>query len=125
MKPTRTEIKQAIQLVRNGIQWKPGSAERHLRKRKNRKHLLQSATVADYEKIIQQIVGDGEAKVYIFWYSGVPYVTIVTLLQDKTWLAMFNLNGLMETAFFVKRPHNYLNDPDYKYISLLREVFDD
>lgn len=118
----KSQIARAIQLVRTEICWKPNSAERHLEKRKRRKHLPEEATLDDYENIIRQVLHDESAQIYLFWYENVPYVTIVTVIENNTWLVMFDLDGLMETAFVVKRPNNYLGTPDYQYVGLLSEV---
>ncbi len=122
MKDMKPQIALAIQLMRAEIRWKPNSAERHLRKRQHRRHLPEEATLDDYETVIRQVLYDESAQAYLFWYDDVPYVTIVTIVENNTWLVMFNLRGLMETAFLVKRPDRYLSTPDYEYIGRLSEV---
>lgn len=116
------QIIKAIQLVEKGIRWKPNSASRHLLKRKRRGHLPEDATLADYEYLIRHIVQDTCAKVYLFWYETVSYVTIVSIREENTWLVMFSMDGIMETAFVVERPDKYLSSPDYEYIGSVSEV---
>lgn len=112
----------AIQAVRKEIQWKSGSAERHLRKRKARGHLLETATIADYEEIILTVVNDKTAQVYRYWYNRVPYVTIVATVQGRQWLVMFSYDGVWESAFVIERPEHYLSKPGFEPIGLLGEV---
>jgi hypothetical protein len=114
-------LTQAIRAVQTEIRWKPNSAARHLRKRKLMGHLPNEATMSDYESLILQVVNDDLAKVYLFWYGQVAYVTIVTTIQETLWLVMFGLDGLMETAFVIDIP-NYLVESQYEEIGLLREV---
>lgn len=45
-----------INRVRKQIQWKPDSAMVHLQKRKRRGHLSETAVLADYERIILQVL---------------------------------------------------------------------
>jgi hypothetical protein len=87
--------------------------------------LDEEATLDDYENIIRHVLHDGSAQVYVFWYEQVPYVTIVIMIDRSTWLVMFNLDGIMETAFVVKRPDKYLSAPDYEYIGRIDEVVQD
>ena len=56
MNDLKSQIVQAIQAVRQEIRWKPGSAERHLQKRKQRGQLPDTATFADYENQIRQVI---------------------------------------------------------------------
>jgi hypothetical protein len=45
----------------------------------------------------------------------------VTTLQDKIWLTMIGLDGLMETAFPPDEPETYLQDPAFVYVGVLEE----
>jgi len=51
-----SEIVKAIRIVQNQLIWKPGSAERHLRRRMNRGHLSATATLTDYESITSAVL---------------------------------------------------------------------
>ena len=122
MNELKLQIAQTIHKVRQAVRWKPESAERHLQKRKQRRHLPENATLDDYENQIRQIISSGSSQIYLYWYENVPYVTVVTSLEKNAWLVMFDLNGIMETAFVVKHPENYLHSPEYEYIGRVSEV---
>ena len=74
--PGYPQILEAVKRVRTKVRWKPNSAENYLRKRKMRGHLPQEATIKDYEGIILKLLQDKSAVVYLYWYKGVPYVTV-------------------------------------------------
>jgi hypothetical protein len=116
------KIKQAINLIRSQIKWKPNKAEIHLQKRIAREHLDNSATIKDYEKIILAIINDPEAKLYIYQYNDLVYPTIASSYKDNLWLVIFSLDGVMETAFPPDNPTNYLGQISFKYIGLLKEL---
>jgi len=118
----RNELAAAILLVRTRLIWKPDSAERHVKQRIRRGHLPTTATLAEYEDIIQTVIHSQKAHVYIFWYNGIPYVSIIDDVNDKHWLVMFALNGLLESAYIVERPELYLNKAEFEYIDLLSKV---
>jgi len=122
MNEFRDQIVTAIQTIKIQRQWKPGSAARHLLKRKLRGHLPAEATIEDYEHIIQAVLGAPDATVYIYRHNDIPYVAIIATVQDHFWLVMFTLDGLMESAFVVERPDYYLNKPPFERIGLLNEV---
>jgi hypothetical protein len=115
------KIHKSINLIRSQIKWKPNKAEIHLQKRIDRKHLVDSATLKDYEKIILSIINNPEAKLYIYQYNDLIYPTIVSFYNDNRWLVMFSLDGVMETAFPPDNPTNYLSQIYFKYIGLLRK----
>lgn len=119
------QILKAIQAVRTQIRWKPGSALRHLQKRKLRGHLPTTATLADYEAIILAVLYDKAAQVYRYWYNHVAYVTVVGSVENCTWLIMFAHTGILESAFVLERPAQYLRNPGFEYVGLLGEVDDD
>ena len=121
MADIRFRIAQAIQGVRGEIRWKPNSAMRHLEKRQRQKHLPIEAALTDYEHIITSVLHDGAGQVYLFWYAGTPYVSVVASVQARPWLVMFSLERLMETAFVLDMPH-YLEQPGFEKIGGLDEV---
>ena len=90
--------------MRAELHWKPGSSARHLRKRKLRGHLPQTATLQDYEAVIGAIIREWSAQVYRYWYNQVPYATVVSVLNNQHWLVMFAYNGILESAFVVEAP---------------------
>lgn len=50
------QIRAAIHIVRADLHWKPGSESRHLAKRIIRGHLPRTATLEEYEQIIQTVI---------------------------------------------------------------------
>jgi hypothetical protein len=117
----RRAVLQAIRLAQSSIKWKPGKGETHLSKRIRLGHLPIQTTLSDYEAIITAILNHGEAKVFVFFFEGASYPSIVTTLQDKVWLTMIGLDGLMETAFPPDEPETYLQDPAFVYVGVLEE----
>ncbi len=118
----RAKVADAIHLVQNRIRWKPGSAANHLGKRKRRGHLSPEATLTDYERIIRSVVGDVNATVYLYVYNSAAYVAVVSIIQRRTWLALFALDGLLESAYIVERPDLYLSNPAFEKMGTLDEV---
>jgi len=122
MEDLRSQIAVAIQSVQSQVRWRPGSAARHLLKRKLRGHLPPDATLSDYERIILTVLKDVHAQVYTYWHDDTPYVTVVALVQDRHWLVMFSLDGVMESAYVVGRPDRYLSKPVFDPVGFLSEV---
>ena len=112
----------AIRSVQSQVRWRPGSAARHLLKRKLRGHLSADATLGDYERIILTVLEDADAQVYIYRHNDTPYVAIITVIQDHHWLVMFALDGLMESAYVVEHPDRYLSKPVFDLLGPLSEV---
>lgn len=122
MEDLRAQIVTAIQSVKLQVNWRPGSAARHLLKRKLRGHLPTEATLSDYEHIIQTVLKEAQAKVYIYRHNDIPYVAVLAVIQSYHWLVMFALDGLMESAYVVENPDAYLGKPVFELIGLLSEV---
>jgi len=116
------QILDAVKIVRSQIRWKPGSALRHLQKRKLRGHLPITATLADYDAVIHSVLYDKSAQVYLYWYNQVAYVTVVGSVDNRVWLIMFAYDGVLESAFVVERSAQYLHKPGFEYLGLLGEV---
>lgn len=108
----QSQVVDAILLVQRQICWKPGSANRHLQKRKERGHLTPDTTLAEYEQIIHSVVWNQTAIVYLYVYNNVPYVAVVATIREQPWLTMFGLDGVLETAFMVEYPDSYLGKFD-------------
>jgi hypothetical protein len=118
----RSELVAAIRMVQARLTWKPGSAEQHVKQRIRRGHLPATATLVAYENIIQTVIHSRQARVYIFWYNETPYISVVDDMNDKHWLVMFALNGVLESAYIVERPDRYLSKPEFEYVGVLAEV---
>lgn len=121
MATSRWQIAAAIRTVQTDIRWKPGCLDRHLITRKKRNHLPSQATAADYEAMIHQVLTGNANIVYLFHMNGVDYVTIVEPAVQP-WLVMFDLHGLMETAFIVENPQSYLNKREFSQIGTVQRV---
>ncbi|MCE7984171.1 MAG: hypothetical protein DYG89_23600 [Caldilinea sp. CFX5] len=118
----RKQIVAAIRIVQTELHWKPGSAERHLAKRILRGHLPITARMEDYEQIIRLVVHSSRAYVYLFWYDGTPYVTVADDIHENHWLVMFDLDGLLESAYLVERPDRYFQKENVEFIDRLEAV---
>jgi hypothetical protein len=95
---------------------------RHLLKRKLRGHLSAEATLDDYKRIISTVLENADAQVYTYWHCDTPYVAVVAIIQGRHWLAMFALDGLMESAYVVENPDHYLSKPVFDLLGPLSEV---
>ncbi|HMT21770.1 MAG TPA: hypothetical protein PKE20_11100 [Promineifilum sp.] len=115
-------ISDLILKLRSGIIWKPGSAARHLLKRKLRGHLPTNASLADYELLIQDILQSADALIYVYTFEHTPYLTIADTIGDQVWLIIASFDGVMETAFVVENPASYLERYTFRYIGKLHEV---
>jgi hypothetical protein len=116
------QITGAVLALIQQVRWKPGSAKRHLLKRRKRKHLLETATLDDYESVIRRSLNDETAEVWVYRYENIPYVTVTASIDKDVWLVMSDMKGIMETAFIVRHPEQYLKSPGYEYIGRLKEV---
>jgi hypothetical protein len=118
----RSQILRAIDAMRENIRWVADSADRHLQKRIARGHLPTAATMEDYEHVIHSVLQNESAQVFRYWYNRKPYLTLVAAVQSRQWLVMFSYDGVMETAFIVERPKQYLSKPGFEEIGSLSEV---
>jgi hypothetical protein len=116
------QIAHAIRAVRSEVRWRPGSAARHLLKRKLRGHLPVDATLGDYERVILAVLGDPHAQVYIYQHHVTPYVAVVAVIEHFHWLVMFSLDGLIESAYVVEHPDHYLSKSTFDLVGPLSEV---
>ncbi len=103
----RAKAADAIRLVQHRIRWKQGGASSHLRKRKGRGHLAEDATQASDEQIDLSVISDRNATVYLYAHSSETYAAVVANIQRLTWLIVFALDGVLESAFTVERPQLY------------------
>jgi hypothetical protein len=122
METLHSQLVNAIQSVQTQIRWKPGSAVRHLLKRKLRGHLPPEAGLEDYEYIIQAVLTDSQAQVYVYYHNDVPYGVVVAVVQSRHWLVMFTLDEVIESAYVIEHPVPYLSKSVFKLIGFLSEV---
>ena len=118
----RAQVAEAVRLVQRQTCWKPGSAMLHLRKRKGRGHLALDATLAEYEQIIHSAVRNQAAIVYLYAHDNVSYVAVAASIQRQTWLIMFDLDGVLESAYIVERPDLYLRKSVFDRLGALEEI---
>lgn len=112
----------AIIRCQNHIQWKPEKAIPHLAKRIRLGHLPENSTIIQYQELIHQVITDSKAKVYIYLYGSTAYPTITSIIEEKLWLVMIGIDGILETAFPPEDPDNYLSNPNFVFIGILEEL---
>lgn len=117
-----TEAAEAIRAVQQEVRWKPGSAIRHLQKRKRRGHLPDHTTISDYDRLIRSIVFSPNASVYSYHYEDTKFIAIIATVQTQDWLVMFGLDGLLESAFVLERPALYLDKPVFERLGTVKDV---
>lgn len=125
MEDLQDQIRNAITVVQADIRWWPGSETAHLLKRKVRNHLPLSATLDDYERIIKSVVHDRDARVFVYWFEQRPYPTVVSVVEGHHWLVMFDLDGVLESAYLVERPDRYLNRTEFELLGTMSEIQDE
>ncbi len=85
-------------------------------------HLPPSAKLADYEMIITNILSQAAADVYVYIWRQDVYPTIMGNYENRRWLVMFGLNGVMETAFPPTDPETYLANSRFHYMETIQEL---
>jgi len=115
-------IIRSIEKAKRQITWKPNKANPHLLKRIRLNHLPANSTLKDYEHIIQSILANPEAQVYIYAYGIDLYPTLTAYNQNRLWLLMLTSEEIIETAFPPSNPSNYLSNPAFTYLGKLGEI---
>ena len=118
----KPQLRGAIRQVQRNIRWKPGKDESHLKKRIALGHLPSGTMLTEYEAIIRTILLHPEAVVYVFQFNETYYPAVAASYRDRAWMAMFGLNGVMETAFPLEQPDVYFQDPKYHLIGPMQEI---
>ncbi len=108
--------------LRNEVIWKPQAASRHLLKRKLSGHLLPQASISEYESVIKRILETQDAMIYVYYADNSAYLSVAAWLEDRLWLVIASLNGVMETAFVVENSETYLNRVAFEYVGKMGEV---
>lgn len=114
--PLQQNVVIAIQRLQQQIQWKPQKAEQHLRRRIAYGHLPEATTLEAYNALIATIAQNPEADVYIYVWGKDIYPTMTLYYNEALWLVMFNIEGVMETAFPPTDPEEYLADQRFQYL---------
>ena len=112
----------ALHGVHRKVQWKPGKDIVHLHKRQEMKHLPQSASLLNYEKIISDLVKNGQNIVYLYEFAGIHYYAVRGFVQKREWLVIFGTGGVMETAFPPENIDDYLEKRGFVILGPIEEV---
>jgi hypothetical protein len=104
------------QAAQRTIRWNPGKDQAHLQTRKERQHLSVDATLADYHAIIQAVLIQPTAQVFVYRFGERIYPTVVADVNSTPWLVMLASDGIMETAFVVHDPVRYLAPSQYEFV---------
>jgi len=108
----------------NGINWKPGSAESHLKKRVKKGYLPKDSNLSDYETRIYDIIKNKSNDVYV--YSLKRFDQEYYVFGDKKWIAIVGEDGVFETAFPPDYYSRYLSKKDgYTRIGTIKELMID
>jgi len=118
----RIAVLQAIARVREQIIWKPGKATSHLLKRIRLGYLPDDANLEQYNAIIAAVVNNPTANVYVYVYGETIYPTLVANMEDKLWIVMISVEGVLETAFPPDLPESYLANSDFVDLSSVKEL---
>ena len=122
MDELNAQVVAAIRLVRTRVRWKPGKAQQHLQKRIALGHLEPDAQLDDYEAVISALVHNAYTEVYVYVFDDQVYPVVVGTVSNKRWLAMFGLDGVMETAFPPTDATSYLSDSRFVRLGTLQEL---
>lgn len=122
MNDLRSNVAEAIRKVRAQVQWKPGKDVVHLEKRQALAHLAPNASLADYNAFIQTVARNPQAQVFIYRVRESVYVAVRGDVVGRSWLIIFSLTGLMETAFPPEDIDAYLAQPGFTEIGTVEEL---
>ena len=121
MNDLRLAVAEAIRRVRQQVTWKPGKDLIHFRKRQALGHLGATGTLDDYHRLIQALVGDPRARVYVYRARASVYAAVQGNL-DRPWLVIFSLAGIMETAFPPDDIEGYLAQAGFTEMGTIEEL---
>ncbi len=79
-----------------------------------------TTTLDDYNRLIQAVVGDPGARVYLYRARASVYAAVRGNL-DRPWLAIFSLAGIMETAFPPDDIEGYLAQAGFTEFGTIEE----
>lgn len=118
----RAKLVHAVGKIQRQINWKVGKDVAHLNKRRQMQHLQPSATMLEYEKIILELVRNGQNTVYLYEFSGDHYYVARGVTQNREWLVIFGGGGLMETAFPPEDMDDYIERRGFVLLGRIDEV---
>ncbi|MBN1442686.1 MAG: hypothetical protein JXA90_08255, partial [Planctomycetes bacterium] len=120
----RRSVAAALRRLREGRRWKAGKDREHLAKRIALGHLPSSGTLADYDAIIGRVLENDSALVYVYSWRETAYPTVSAEVDGKSWLVIFGLDAIMETAFPPTAPGRYLADKRFVLLGRLSEILE-
>lgn len=118
----REQLVHALEEIREQIRWKVDKDVVHLKKRRQMGHLLQSTSMVEYERIILEIVNNGQNVLYLYEVRGDHYYSARGLAHEKEWLVIFGEGGLMETAFPPVDMDDYIERRGFVLLDSIEEV---
>lgn len=108
-------------MLKDGLQWKAGAAESHLKKRKKRGHIPDDWTYDEYEKRALSILRNTGNEAYSYFVKGFKQNYFV--FGDQSWIVIVGEDGVMETAFPPDHYKNYLRYRDgYTRLGTIKEL---
>jgi hypothetical protein len=85
-------------------------------------HLPANSTLADYEVVIATVTSNRKANVYAYVYEQMIYPTLTAIVEDRLWLVMMSMDGILETSFPPDDPEKYLNNNYFTYLGIMEEL---
>jgi hypothetical protein len=122
MEEEQGHVIEAIRRLREGLRWRPEKDTQHLAKGIELGHLAVGTTLAEYEAIIMRVISIPTAEVFVYHWGERVYPTVVAELEGARWLVMFDLDGMMETAFPPEDPERYLANLRFQRRGTLEEL---
>lgn len=116
------QVVAAIRLVQARVRWRSGKDRQHLQKRIALGHLEPGAQLEDYKAVISALVHNADAEVYVYVFDDQIYPVVVGIVGNQCWLAMFSLDGVMETAFPPTDATAYLSNSRFVRLGPLQEL---
>ena len=117
----KIKLLDALYIIRNSVQWKPGKDVSHLEKRKRMRHLTLTASLQDYHDLISALVKNDQNVIYLYEFENAYYYAVRGFVHEKEWLVIFGNGSLMETAFPPENIDNYLEHRGFISLGRLEE----
>jgi len=118
-----SHVLEAVRQALMPIRWKAGKAASHLTKRIRLGHLPVGTSLDEYHAVIISIMLNQDAQLYVYTFQDHSYPTVVAPVEERLWLVMIGMDGVMETAFPLRDPTTYLADPAYSHLGRLQELW--
>lgn len=107
--------------IQTEVKWKPDKDRQHLAKRKALSHLSENASIEMYNDLICSLVL-GPGMVFRYRFGGVDYFAVPGVAQGRNWLVIFDVDGIMETAFPPDDIEHYLAKRAFQYLPTVEEI---